>query len=79
MEEMENATLHFGHLLFLNGQHKSYVETGYFLFLRPVLVQIYFIYLTNLKRYNRRQYFIKDVQFVSQHITTSECLFITLK
>lgn len=34
MEEMENATLHFGQLLFLNGQHKSYVETGYFLFLR---------------------------------------------
>lgn len=34
MEEMENATLHFGHLLFLNGQHKSYVETGNILFLR---------------------------------------------
>lgn len=78
---MENATLHFGHLLFLNGQHKSYVETGYFLFLRnsQQCPCPDFIYLTNLKRYNRRQYFIEDVQFVSQHITTSECLFITLK
>lgn len=51
----------------------------FYVTLSSVLVQIYFIYLTNLKRYNRRQYFIKDVQFVSQHITTSECLFITLK